>query len=174
MHPNRKDDCASLYLAYGDRILRYAGRMLADTERARDVVQETFLRVQTSLHTLRDRDSLEPWLFRVARNQVITALRQKRGDDGVDPEDLPGDGTPLDDLIRGETAGMVRAMMAALKPEFREVLILREYEQLSYAEIASIIGESEDLVGMRLLRARKALARLMLPILREEDRHDVQ
>lgn len=164
---------ADLYERYARRVHRYAIRMTGDEDAAQDVVQETFLRVQTSLHTLRNEESLEAWLFRIARNQVFTMLRQTRSGGGVDPEELQGEGTPLEELIRGETAGIVRRMVAALKPEFREVIVLREYEELSYAEIASIIGESEDVVGMRLLRARKALARLILPYIRKEDRYDV-
>lgn len=162
---------AALYTSSRDRLFRFAVRMLSDADAAHDVVQETFLRARMALHTVRDTRSVEGWLFAIARNQVIGQMRRLHPERGVDPEELAADGDPLEDVIKGETAGILRCLVDKLKPEYREVLLLREYEQLSYAEIAAITGATEDVVGMRLLRARKALVRLVRPYMHREGGH---
>ncbi len=71
-----------------------------------------------------------------------------------------------EDMVRGETVEIVQQMIALLKPEYREVLVLREYEQLSYAEIAGVTGVTESSVKSRLFKARKALFQKLKPYFR--------
>lgn len=162
-----------LYARFYQRVLRYAQKILQDRYLAQDVAQETFLKAHVSLHTLRNGHSLESWLFAIARNETRNVLRKSRGRGGVDPEDVPSDTTPIDEIVWAETTRIVRETIDAMKPEYREVLVLREYELMTYAEIATIIGESEGVVKMRLLRARRALIRKMRPYIEREGNHDV-
>jgi len=67
--------------------------------------------------------------------------------------------SPLDSIIDRESTEAVRAAVRRLKPEYRELLLLREYEHLSYVEIAQITGCSPDLVKSRLFKARKAIVK---------------
>lgn len=65
--------------------------------------------------------------------------------------------------MNSETVEIVRGMIALLKPDYREVLILREYEQLSYSEIAEVTGDTESSVKSRLFKARKTLLKKLKP-----------
>jgi RNA polymerase sigma factor (sigma-70 family) len=132
------------------RLIRFAARITGDLDSARDVVQETFLKLLRE-DVAKRRDHVAPWLFRVCRNRALD-VRRKEGPlmplDGVTSARLEGQGPdPEAALERSATAQRVLAVLSELPPRQQEVLRLRFQEDLSYKEIGAITKCSVGNVG---------------------------
>lgn len=160
---------AHLYHRYKHRVYAYCYRLLRHPQNAEDATQETFLKVHRSLHQLDKSASLLTWIFSIARNEAFTILRRVRPVEEIheDTEAMWDDDSPLDRIVEKERAEIVQLCLGLLKPMYRELLILREYEQLSYAEIAQITGLTESAVRSGLFKARKAIGKKLGSILKE-------
>jgi RNA polymerase sigma factor (sigma-70 family) len=132
---------------------------------ADDIVQDAILRAWRSFDQVRGED-MKPWLLTIVRNCFLTAAgRAKRRpdvplpDDGEsgDPALIAGDPDPEAALLQRDANRQLSEMLAALPPDFREVLVLREMEDLSYGEIAAITGVPIGTVMSRLARGRALL-----------------
>jgi len=144
-------------------------RWLAGNEHdAEDIVQEAFLRAFRFMGGFRGGNS-RSWLLTIVRNTAYTWLRKNHGpivylgEDELaeieDPAALGGDVA----LLRNADAGRLRAALQQLPVEFREALVLRELEGLSYKEIAEVADVPIGTVMSRLARARKQLQELLQP-----------
>ena len=145
-------------------------QLLGDPDDALDVAQDALLRFFTKLHRFRDERPVKPWLLAIVRNRAHDLLRRKRVRRA---EPLPGDGETyrpeLVDPGEGPEAGFTQrqlrralwAKLAALPTSQREILVLRDYQDLSYAEIAQVLAIPIGTVMSRLHRARAALRRLL-------------
>jgi len=147
--------------------------MVRDAETARDVAQETFVRAYVKLHSFEGGAAFGTWLYAIAVNQVRGEMRkrsaQKRGDaasldalresadlDPVDPSQDAGERASTK-----EQCARLRVELERLDPEHREVVVLREFQDLSYEEIAKIVGVPVGTVRSRLFRAREELRERM-------------
>ncbi len=134
-----------------------------DTDAA-DVVQEAFLRALKFFGGFRGGDT-RAWLLTIVRNACYTWLRRNRVNELATPFDEETHSVESDDpetiLLEGADREMLRQALEALPVEFREVVILRELEGLSYKEIAGVADVPVGTVMSRLARARKRL-RLVL------------
>jgi RNA polymerase sigma-70 factor (ECF subfamily) len=117
--------------------------------------------------TLLNPESFRGWLFRIARNETLMHLRRNRETELSDPDGIWEADTPLSIMEKTEERIIVQTLLSTLKKEYREVLHLREYQQLSYAEIARITGATESSVKSRIFKARQALAQKLAPWFRE-------
>ena len=161
----------SLYNRYKGAIFAFCLKMLLDREQALDVMQETFLRIYENRDRLLNAGSFKAWTFTIARNQSLNHLRRSSRQVALDEQQpLPGSDAlrPLATLEKNEQVALVNHFLARLKPEYREVLILREYQNLSYEEIAAITRSTLSAVKSRLFKARRKLAQFMEPALRRE------
>ena len=165
--------------AYRELVTRYATpavnfvfRFVRDRALAEDLAQEGFLRVYQRLSTYDPERKFSSWFFQVLRNITIDHLRVNRlptasldelaeeGNEraavdrqqGASPEDVAG---------QGELASAVSAALARLRPEYREVVVLRYQEGLTHPEIAEILGMPSGTVKTYLHRARKELAGIL-------------
>jgi RNA polymerase sigma-70 factor (ECF subfamily) len=134
---------------------------------AEDVVQESFVKAFVALDRFRGPDA-RVWLLAIVRNTAMTLLRRRRSQPVPASGDLPPE--PVDHtagaeetLIARERRRKVRTAIDQLPGEFRETLILRELEGLSYKEIASVLDVPLGTVMSRLARARSILMRELLP-----------
>ena len=155
-----------LYNKYRRRLLAYCYRLLQDPITAEDVVQIAFQRAFESLSSLDKPELFFYWLFSIARNEVYGRIRKTRRNGtpiSIEEEDFWADETPHDQAVRKETSEIVQLLLSQLKVEYREVLVLRQYDKLSYAEIAAITGDTVSSVESRLFKARKALAKKLAP-----------
>ena len=149
------------------RLIRFATRITGDFETARDVVQDTFLRLLRE-DIDKTRDHVAPWLFKVCRNRALD-VRRKEGPlmplDGVITARLEGQGPdPLAALERRATAGHVLAVLGELPARQQEVLRLRFQEDLSYKEISAITNCPVGSVGFLIHTGIKHLRqRLIAP-----------
>lgn len=158
---------AALYRRHKDAVYRFALLRTGSAARAADVTQETFLHLITRPDQYdTTRGSIGAWLCGVARN--LARREEGAREDATDPDDM-ADGTvsapalvdercPVEKILADETAEQVRAALAAVAPHYRDVLILCELSDLSYAEAAQVCGIDIGTVRSRLARARAQLA----------------
>jgi len=137
---------------YEGPLVRYATRILNDADRARDVVQETFLRL---LESGRDADEhLAAWLFTVCRNRALDVYRKEHRmghlTDYAQKNQVDAEASPPAVAQRREHAGHVAAALETLPANQQEVLRLKFQNGLAYKEIASITGLSVSNVGFLL------------------------
>ena len=158
-----------LYELYKSRLYSYCLRLLRDSRNAEDAVQETFVKVHAGCHSVRSYQALRGWIFTIARNEAFGILRKKKISLVEEDDQVWETETPLELLVQSELKDIVRHFLAELKPEYHEVLILREYEDLSYAEIARITSSTESSVKSRIFKARKALVEKLQPFFEERE-----
>lgn len=138
-------------------------QLLRDPEGARDVAQEALLRFFSHLDRLDPQRPPRPWLFAIVRNLVRDLRRHRRrwrmgtldGPDVVELIDPAGNAEI--EVQRQELRRRVWRALAALPEKHREILVLRDYQDLAYAEIARVLGVALGTVMSRLHRARRAL-----------------
>jgi len=149
-------------LPYLDAAYNLARYLLRDPHEAEEAVQDAFLRAIAHFDGFRGVDG-RPWLLSIVRNTCFTQLRRRRsGGERIEfDEELHSveDETsgPEAELVRSIAAQSVRDGVDRLPAEFREALVLRELEGLSYKEIAQVTGVPMGTVMSRLARARKQL-----------------
>jgi len=145
---------------YQERVYQYAYRLVQDPDEASDVAQETFIRAHGKLADFRGDASLNTWLYRIASNLGINALRKRRLRRYIALDQAPevqASGGPERDLADDEIRRRVEAAVALLPPRQRSIFILRQYEQLSHREIAGIVGSSEGAVRAGYFHAVRKL-----------------
>ncbi len=146
-------------------LLRYAGRLIRDSEAARDVVQEVFIKyVRISQDQGRAKiDNLPAWLYRVTRNLCLDHLKSKRVQLEIPIDDnianFAGGESPDRTLEKEEAMILIRKKLMELEPRDREVVILKIEHGRSYREISEIMGISVTNVGFILHTAIKKLAK---------------
>jgi RNA polymerase sigma-70 factor (ECF subfamily) len=148
-------------------VFAFLARMLGSREEAQDLSQETFLRVYRSAGRYRGSGRFKSWLFRIAGNQARSRLRRRKVLSwvGLDPEreDLPSPGESAERRMeREDEAARVRRAVTALPARQREAVVLREYEGMSYQEIAEAMGTSVSAVESLLHRAVTALRKELI------------
>jgi RNA polymerase sigma-70 factor (ECF subfamily) len=155
---------------YLDGLYGYAMVLSRNSAEAEDLVQETCLRALRGMDGLRSNDSAKSWLFTILRNIWLNQLRHRRtapelieldadGSGASEPADSTQD--PHADYVSQAQREQVRVAIQQLPVEFREIIILREYEELSYQEIATLLECPPGTVMSRLARARSKLRELL-------------
>jgi RNA polymerase sigma-70 factor (ECF subfamily) len=145
---------------------RLAMQLLGRPEEAKDVAQDAMLRFFTSLDRFQPERPVLPWLFRIVHNRVRDLQRQRRRrrvdsldsyleDTGFEP--VSGRPGPEDRTQRRQLQRRIWLALGLLTPKHREILILREYQDLAYADIASVLGIPKGTVMSRLHAARRSL-----------------
>jgi RNA polymerase sigma-70 factor (ECF subfamily) len=153
-----------------DSLYRYAIVLTGNRVDAQDLVQETYVRAMEAFHRLREDSNVKAWLVTILRNLWLNELRKRRK--GPQLVDVDADSHLADGLVREgrdayqmleseEDTKRVRAAIDQLPPDFREILVLREFEELSYQEIAAVLNCPAGTVMSRLGRARAKLRALL-------------
>jgi len=164
--PSKAKRFEQLFVAHLDSAYDLARWLTRDERNAEDVVQEACLRAFKFFDGFHG-DNARVWLLAIVRNTYYTWLRKNQfqaltvpldeeGADGV-PLEFEG-GNPVDELLQQKDARrLINSALEQLAPEFREVIVLRELEDLSYKEIAAVADIPLGTVMSRLSRARKLL-----------------
>ncbi|HTF64878.1 MAG TPA: sigma-70 family RNA polymerase sigma factor [Edaphobacter sp.] len=160
-----------LALEYLDGLYGYAMTLTRSKTEAEDLVQETYLRAARAFDRLRPDSNLKSWLFTILRNVYLNQIRRRQsGPPIVEMEDQFSD---LPDRASSSALDPLSAYLASLKRQdvhraieslpavYREVIILREFEDLSYLEIAEVLNCPAGTVMSRLGRAREKLKRVL-------------
>jgi RNA polymerase sigma-70 factor (ECF subfamily) len=145
-----------LFARFGPRLLHFTQRMMASApEHVADLMQDTWLAIFRGLPALQDPAKFRAWSFRIARDRIFREYRRRRiaiqpiGDEQLEDVPAAGEAAPeTEELRRG---------LEALSPEHREVLHLRFFEDLSYEDIARLVGSSVGTIRSRLHYAKRAL-----------------
>ena len=160
---------------YNQRLYRAARAITRDDAEAEDVLQETYVRAYTALAQFEGRARWATWITRIAVNEALARVRRRgRFVDG-DPAEMMEDGSmdersvtdtarpagPAQDAEVRELAAFVERAVDELPDSYRTVFVLREVEELSTAETAQCLDVSEELVKVRLHRARTELRRML-------------
>jgi len=152
---------AGIVEAYQDRIYSFALRLLKNESRAEDAAQETFVKAFRSLSSYNTAQAFAPWLFRIAHNACMDALRAGGRTVSMDTEDFPdlpdsgpGVAESVSDSIDSER---IEALLASLPPIYSEALLLQYREDMGPAEIARATGVPEGTVKARLFRGREMI-----------------
>ena len=151
-----------------------AQRMTGNAEDAADMTQETFIKAYNSLSSFRGDSKFSVWLYRIATNVCLDFLRSRsrkptlslsvEDDDGEETQmDIADESQSPEQLLeRGLTRDAVRRGLKSLSPEYRQILLLREIQGLSYEEIAEALTLEVGTVKSRIFRARKRLCAFLL------------
>lgn len=157
----------TLFKQYKAPLYTYCLRMVGESDRAGDAFQEAFFRAIKYRKTFDPTKKFSTWLFSIARNECRRVLSKERA--FVDLDDVFADESDTGGLDYSEKEAISEALMQ-LPPAFREVILLYEYEDLSYEQIAEITNVSLSLVKVRIHRARKQLRTILQPLFRNERR----
>lgn len=175
-----RDEAAfnELVTTYERRVFALVFRMLGRRDEAEDLAQEVFVQVFKAIDQFRGDSKLSTWIYRIAVNlcKNRTKYLTRRHSSGQEDVDAMVDRAPLsaakgvsvgdvarpDELVMGmQLEHVVKAAIAQIDPEFREVLVLRDVEDMSYEEIASVTGLADGTVKSRIHRARAQLRALV-------------
>jgi RNA polymerase sigma-70 factor (ECF subfamily) len=152
-----------LFNKYKKRIYNYAFKMLNDKMRSDDIVQDVFIKLFENLDNIHNKQSIQFWLFKTARNQMIGFLRSAKTKKlisetaDIDEVEISSDLSLEDEIENKELNKLILNELENMNEDFREVFVLKEYSGLSYKEIASLIDIDEELVKSRLYKARQKL-----------------
>ncbi|MCS7187163.1 MAG: sigma-70 family RNA polymerase sigma factor [Armatimonadetes bacterium] len=163
---------AELVNRYWGLAFRIAYRILRNKEDAEDAAQEAFVQVYRSLPTFQHRSNFRTWFYRIVVRVAMAHLSSESAEpleESAEAEILEcAREDPEKILLAREREQLLDWAIQQLPPDWRAVLVLREIEGLSYAEIAEILGIPIGTVESRLFRARKKLRQILEPILGDE------
>ncbi len=159
---------AEIYRRYHACVYRFAMQMSGSVEVAEEVTQEVFLVLMHKANEFDpSRARLSSWLYGIARNQVLRQLERRTGSvpleisDAEDAPDLPPELVtvfdPVESLTREERAALLREAVLSLPPRYREVVVLCDLHEMSYAEAAAVAGCAVGTIRSRLHRSRELL-----------------
>jgi RNA polymerase sigma-70 factor, ECF subfamily len=163
-------------LEYLDGLYGYAIVLTRNHAEAEDLVQDTYVRALPAMDRLRSESNVKGWLFKILRNAWLNNLRKRRTDpviawtdeeDGSAREIVEPSKDSYHALVSKMEKEQVQAAIQALSVQFREIILLREFEELSYDEIAKLLDCPVGTVMSRLARARSKL-RVLLTCTRSE------
>ncbi len=165
---------------YQHRIGAVVHRFVGDAAEAQDLVQDSFLRAWRALPGFRGDAQFYTWLYRIAVNTAknhLVAQKRRPPTSDIEAGDaermavgdrLHDNDTPEHELLRQDVEGAVTDAVAALPPELREAITLREVDGLSYEEIAARMQCPIGTVRSRIFRAREAIDQRLRPLLGDE------
>jgi len=169
-----------LFEAHKDRVWTIALRFTGDESAARDVTQQVFLKLFTSIAGFRHESNFKTWLYRMAANECMDEFRKRRrlvpldffrpasgaerDEDcgGVEMKDWRQEPLQEERLAQLEVSEAVLAALTQLKPKLRMAIVLKYFEDMSYEQMAEALGCSMGTVASRLNRGHKELARRLV------------
>jgi RNA polymerase sigma-70 factor, ECF subfamily len=170
-----REACAALAAEHGGRMLAVARRILRSEEDAADAVQDAFLSACASIHRFQANSQLSTWLHRIVVNACLMKLRARKRRPAVSLDALPPNFDAAGRLAQpaapqrgqaaqleqSETRAAVRRCIDRLPHDYREIVMIRDIEELDTNQTARVLGLSRPAVKTRLHRARQALRTLL-------------
>jgi RNA polymerase sigma-70 factor (ECF subfamily) len=154
----------TIWEGFHGRLKQFILRRVPDAQNAEDILQEVFLKIHLHIDTLRDEQRLESWIFQITRNAIADYYRTRRETsqlpDALLLPELPAEDA-LNDAVR-ELIPCVRAMVDSLPDDYRQALVLTEYEGLTQKAMGERLGLSFSGAKSRVQRAREKLRDMLL------------
>jgi RNA polymerase sigma-70 factor, ECF subfamily len=158
----REEAMAELYDRYSSIVYSVALRVLGDTGRAEDVMQEVFMQLWRNPAAFdTNRGSLAAWLAVIARNRAIDALRKRRPESNIEDVVVAADIDLESEAARKIAVEKVRGVLAGMPAEQRRAIELAFFEGLTHTEVAAKLGEPLGTVKTRIRSALQALRKVM-------------
>ena len=155
-----QDAYEAIVTRYQRGLFTVALRMLGNYEDARDATQNAFVKAYEHLNTFDPNQRFFSWLFRILKNECLNVLRARRPSQPVSL-DMPSD-RAADPVEVRERQKAIQTALMSLSTEYREVVVLRHYTDLSYDDIAVALGIPATKVKSRLYTARQQLGELLM------------
>lgn len=152
----------NVWEAFSTNLKQFILKRVTDEDNAEDILQEVFVKIHTRIHTLRDVEKLPAWIYQIARNAIYDYYRAQK-----DTQSLPDtpfsltEEMPEENVIE-ELLPCITDMVNQLPTEYRQALILTEYEGLSQKELGERLGISYSGAKSRVQRAREKLKTMLL------------
>lgn len=154
-----------LHARHSVRIFRFLMRLMQNQATAEEVLNEVFLEIWQHADRYEGRSSPSTWMMAIAHNKAVSSLRRRREQTSSDDElgaDIPDpDDDPEAHAQKQDKGRIMRACIAALSADHREILDLVYYQELSVGEAAEVLGIPENTVKTRMFYARKKLSELL-------------
>ena len=148
---------------YSPRLLYFLRKLLARVGGADDALQDVWLDVFRHLPRLKDPQALRAWLYRIARDRAFRRLRRaRRVEEPLEETSVVDDAPAEENVFSPEDAARIHACLDELPPEQREVLVLKFLEEMSYEEIARVVGCPLGTVRSRIHYGKQALRRALM------------
>lgn len=166
-----------LVIKYQHKIIQLVNRYVKDPSEAQDVAQEAFIKAYRALGNFRGESAFYTWLYRIAINTAknyLMSRSRRNADSQIDVQDaeqiekapqLQGLETPERQLLNQEIVETIKSAIAKLPEEMRIAIMLREFEGMSYEEIAQAMDCPVGTVRSRIFRAREAIDSKLTPLL---------
>lgn len=166
-----------LVLKYQNKIANLVSRYVHDTHEAQDVTQEAFIKAYRGLSNFRGDSAFYTWLYRIAINTAknyLVTMGRKISDTGIDAADaeqfesggaLREYATPENQMLTDEIADVIKKSLNDLPEDLKTAITLREFEGLSYDEIAEVMECPIGTIRSRIFRAREAIDNNLAPLL---------
>ncbi len=152
-----------LYERYQNKVYCFCVRMLGNRDIAKDAYQDIFLKVYDKRNEFKG-DNFSAWLFTIARNTCLNIIRSRKQYVELEEDYKTTDSLRQSDI---EMKEFIEKSLMKLPLAYREVLILREYEDCSYQEMSEILNINVSNVKVRVLRARILMRKILTPIFKE-------
>ena len=153
---------------YEEKISRYGRRFFRSGDDVKDLVQDVFLKAYTNIQSFDATRRFSPWIYRIAHNEFVNAIRKRSGKETVSMFDLDilfphpvAKETADEKANRTELKKTLDRHLTELRPKYREPLILYYYEDMDYKEIADILQIPISTVGIRLRRGKGMLQKFV-------------
>jgi len=149
---------------YEEKIKRYSRKFLSDREDINDVVQNIFIKVYTNIQSFDPKRKFSSWLYRIAHNELVNALKKKKplslfNLDALFPHRF-SDNALKEEIGRKDVKMMIDKCLSKLEPKYKEPLILFYLEELRYEEIADVMQIPVSTVGIRLKRGKELMEKI--------------
>ncbi|WP_418992881.1 RNA polymerase sigma factor [Alistipes sp.] len=170
------DDLAFEYLfnRYSDAIRRLFVQRLGGANDADDLLQETFIKVYINLHRYSSSFTFGQWVYTIARNTFIDYVRRRQDDLSIDERfasPASSAPTPEESVINLQQRTQIEHYLQTLAPRYRQLIVMRFFDEYSYEEIAAKLGLPLGTVKTQIHRAREQMCRL---IARSDERFKIQ
>ena len=150
----------SIYEEYADILFRYSFFKLSDREKAKDIVQDSFIRFWEFIAADGKVENVKPFLYKIATNAIVDQYRKHKNlsldslaEDGFDPADTEGHKK----MMTSADSQLALKLLNRLDPEDRDIMLMRYVEGLSVKEIAEIINDRENTISVKIHRSIKEL-----------------
>ena len=159
---------AELYNRYSPRVYAYCRRFIGNETEAQDVFQETFIRFHQSADGKREMTNAPAFLLRIARNLCVNLKRRTKSNVSFEEYMSPDyeDKSDQKELLK-----LVKGALELLSGDYREVFVLREYDGMSYQEIAKITDQPLSTVKVRIFRAKQKIREILEPYMTEFEKY---
>jgi len=164
----REDAFAELYSRYSSRVYAYCMRFLSNQQEAQDIFQEAFVKFYQSAEQDREMTNVPAFLLRIARNLCVNSVRAARPTTSF--EEYMG-GFDSYNSDKDELLGLIKGALELLPEDYREVFVLREYDGMSYQDIADITDTNINNIKVKIYRSKQKIRDILQPYLKDLEKN---